>query len=156
MPFTNAFDWDGFDFVAMALLLGGAGTAVELSASRSRSIDWRAGAGFAVVAAVLLIWINLAAGIIGTEANAMNLLFLVLPAVAFAGSFAVKFSPSAMARVMALSAFALALVPPVAWIFVPRLPPADIAEALALTCFFAALWLLSAWFFKRAAREQAR
>jgi hypothetical protein len=152
MRFTGEVTWDWFDFAAMGLLLGSVGIGLELTAGRSRTISYRAGAGVALIAAFLLIWINLAVGVIGNEANRVNVLFLLVPASAVAGCVVVRFRPAAMAVVMAISAFALVLVPPMAWIFVPGLPTWDIVEASALTGFFAVLWLLSAWLFRLTAQ----
>jgi hypothetical protein len=156
MLFTDAVDWDWFDFAAMALLLGCTGLAVEFLATRSRSTSYRAGAGLGLLAAFLLIWINLAVGIIGSEANPANRVFLLAPAVLAAAAIVVRFRPAGMAFVMVLSAFALVLVPPAAWIFMRQLPPHDILEALGVTGLLAAMWLLSAMLFRRAAREQVR
>jgi hypothetical protein len=153
MRVTAEVTWDRFDFALMGMLLGGMGIAMEFAASRSRSPHYRAGAAVAVVTAFMLIWLNLAVGIIGSEDNWVNVMFLLVAAATAAGSLLVRFRPAAMALVMAIGALALAIVPLLAWILAPGLPARDIAEAAVLTGCFAVFWLLSASLFKRAGKD---
>jgi hypothetical protein len=156
MVFTDAVDWDWFDFSAMAPLLGCTGLAVEFLAGRACSTSYRAGAGLGMLAAFLLIWINLAVGIIGSEANPANRVFLLAPALLAVAAIVVRFRPAGMAFVMVHSAFALVLVPLAAWIFMRHVPLRDLVEALGVTGLLATLWLMSAMLFRRAVRDEVR
>lgn len=63
MVFSTQVNWGPGDFAAAALLLGGTGLGLELAArlpARARLI-----AAAAVAGAALLIWVELAVGIIG-------------------------------------------------------------------------------------------
>jgi hypothetical protein len=57
--------WDVFDFAVAAILLAGTGLAYRL-VSRKVSPEHRAVVGLAVVAALLLVWAELAVGVFGT------------------------------------------------------------------------------------------
>src|SRR5690606_39764334 len=67
--------WGPFDFVFAAVLLFGSTGLVDLAIRRGGSVAYRLGAALAVLAALLLIWINAAVGVIGNEDNPANLLF---------------------------------------------------------------------------------
>ena len=95
----------------------------------------------------LLVWVNLAVGIIGTEHDPANLMFGGVLMVGAAGALIARFAPRGMARALAATALAQALVGGI--VFIAGLS----FEAVPLCAFFAALWLTSAWLFRRAARE---
>ena len=81
MQFTNQVSWDETDFLVMGAMLFGACGAWELAARMTGNSAYRAAVGVAVVAAFLLIWINLAVGIIGSEDNPANLMYLGVLAI---------------------------------------------------------------------------
>lgn len=152
MQITAEVRWGAGDFVVMALLLGSIGLAAEVLAARANGNAYRMAAGTALAAAFLLIWINLAVGIIGDEGNPANLMFAGVLAIGCGGAIAARLRPSGMARGMTATALAQALAGGVAlgaglgaessgW-------PWDVA---GLTGLFTALWLLSAWLFRVAA-----
>jgi hypothetical protein len=101
MQFTSEVDWDETDFIAMGFIFGSLGLALEFMISRSDSIAYRIASGIAILAAFLLIWANLAVGMIGDENNPYNLLFGGVLAIALAGSIAARFRPTGMALVAA-------------------------------------------------------
>ena len=72
MQFSAEVDWNLFDFVVAGTLLFGSGLTYELIASKAGNTAYRAAVGVAVAAALLLVWINLAVGIIGSEDNPVN------------------------------------------------------------------------------------
>ena len=139
-----------FDKVAVRVRVGvvAFGLAFELAARRTGDTAYRAAAAVVLAAAFLLVWLNLAVGIIGSEDNPANLMFGGVLAVGIAGAALARFRPDGMARAMVATAFAQALAGAMAviagW--------GSTAQVLSLTVFFAALWLLSAWLFRKAAR----
>ena len=62
---TDAMAWGAEDFVAAALLLGAAGLAIEVAVRVVRGRAARIAAPFAVLAALLLVWAELAVGLVG-------------------------------------------------------------------------------------------
>jgi hypothetical protein len=150
MRFTDEVDWDGTDFILAGALIGGAGLTFELAARASANGAYRAAVGLALAAAFLLVWLNLAVGIIGTEDDPLNLMFGGVLAVGIVGATIARFQPDGMARALLVTALAQALVAVVALI-----AGLGLTEPIwALTGYFAALWLGSAWLFRRAARER--
>src|SRR3712207_3518377 len=110
MQFTNEMKWDHTDFIVFGVMLFGACGVFELAARMTPSFAYRAAVGIAVVAAFILIWMNLAVGVIGSEDNPANLMYAGVLAVAITGAFIVRFRPHGMARVLVATAFAQALV----------------------------------------------
>jgi hypothetical protein len=155
MQFTDEVDWTVFDFLFMGVLLGGVGIALELAVRKTRNAVYRTAAGVALAATILLIWINGAVGIIGSEQEDANLLYGGVLAVALIGAIMARFRPAGMAPAMSSTALAQALVPVIASTFWPESKALVWSpEVPALTGFFAAMWLISAWLFRKAAREQ--
>ena len=156
MPFTDQMNWDGTDFFAFGIMLLGVCGAYELAARVMGSTAFRAAVGVAVVAAFILIWMNLAVGIIGSEDNPANLMYAGVLAVAVLGGLVVRFQPHGMAHVLVATALAQAVVGVIALSAGLGSTGANWPQVIVvLTGFFSALWLLSAWLFRKAAREPA-
>lgn len=155
MQFTAEVDWDVADFVTIGALLFAACGAIEMGARATRSTAYRAAVAVAVGAAFLLIWINLAVGIIGSEGNPANLMFAGVLAVGLIGAAIARFRPHGMAWAMAATAVAQGLVGLIALVAGWGAAGANWPQVIVvLTGFFVALWLASAWLFRRAARGQ--
>lgn len=140
MQFTAEVNWTAFDFVFAGSLLFGTGLAYSFLAAKAGSIAYRAGAALAVVGALLLIWANLAVGIIGDENNPYNLMYAGVLAVGLVGVLVARFRPRGMAFAMVAMAVTQILIAMVAAI-------AGLGSTLAVTVFFVALWLSSARLF---------
>jgi hypothetical protein len=155
MQFTDEVVWNETDFAVVGAMLFGACGAYELAARMTGNFAYRAAVGLAVVAAFILIWISLAVGIIGSEDDPANLMYGGVLAVGILGALIGRFQPHGMARALAATALAQALVGVVALIAGSGSTGANWPAAIvSLTGFFAALWLVSAWLFRKAARDQ--
>ena len=146
MQFTSEVAWTGFDFLLFGVMLTILGGGIELAVRMSRHHAYHAAAGIALVAGFLLVWMNLAVGIIGNEENPLNLMYGGVLAVGLLGTLIARFRPAGMVRVMVAMAIAQLLV-------------AVIAQAAGhftwvLTAVFIGAWLASAWLFKTTARAQ--
>ena len=150
MQFTDEVNWDAADFAFAAILIVGTGTAFELAARRSSNAPYRAAMGFAVVAAFLLVWMNAAVGIIGSEDNPANLMYVAVLAVAIIGAALARLKPQGMTLVLVATAFTQLAVGAIALSFGLGSPHSEGVEILGLTGLFAGLWLMSAWLFRRA------
>jgi hypothetical protein len=75
MQFTNEVVWDVADFIVAGVLLFGTGLTYKLAAIKVGNIVYRSAVGFAFTAAFILIWVNGAVGIIGSENNDANLMY---------------------------------------------------------------------------------
>jgi hypothetical protein len=150
---TPEMDWNAFDFVYVAVLLGGTGLCLELAA-RKGDAAYLLATATAMAAGALLLTVGGAVGIIGSERGDANALYLGVLAVALLGVIAARFRPAGMAPAMAAAAAATVLVPVIAWIGWPEARAAVLApEVFGSTLFFGAAWLASAWLFRRSGRD---
>jgi hypothetical protein len=147
MQFTHEVAWDAADFIVIGAMLLAACVAFEIASRMARSNAYRLAALVAIGAGFVLVWMNLAVGIIGNEDNPANLLFAGVLVVGLAGSLIAQLKPAGMARAMAATAIAQGAVG------VYALHGAHV-EAVVLTLFFVAIWLASAHLFRRAARAK--
>ncbi len=122
MQFTDEVNWGLLDFIVMGFLLFGTGLTYVLISRISERIAYRTAVGVAVVAGFLLIWMNLAVGIIGSENNPVNLIYLGVLAIGIIGAVISHLRPLGMARTMFASAIAQMLVPVIVLIFWRILP----------------------------------
>ncbi len=150
MQFTREVNWTGSDFAVMGFMLLTFCCTYEFAVWLSGNIAYRAAFGIALAASFILVWLNLAVGIIGDENNPPNLMFGGVLAVGFIGAIIARFRPRGMSRALVATAFAQALVGVIAaaanWGY----------EAAALGIFFCAMWLASAALFRAASVESQR
>lgn len=156
LPLVMGAPWTLFDYIVAGALLGGAGLVLELVVRASGSLAYRAGAGLAVAAAFLLVWVNGAVGFLGNEDNPANLIFAGVIAVAVLGSVISGFKARGMALAMFAAAAAQVAVGVIAWTQGWTSPgSAGLYEVVMGTCVFGALWLVSGGLFRLAASRSA-
>lgn len=159
MQFTDDVAWGPMDFIAAGVLLFGAGLTYELVASRVADHAYRVAVGAAMAVALLLIWVNLAVGLIafagGPEArlpsepeqhNAANVVYLGVLAVGLISAVIGRLRADGMARALLATAIAQALVPVIAeMIWTSQVTPVEASWSLfGVNGFFVALWAGSA------------
>jgi hypothetical protein len=125
---------------------------MELAVRKTGNAAYRTAAAVALTATFLLVWINATVGMIGSEQEDANLLYGGVLAVGLIGAAIARFRPGGLARAMAATAVAQAMV----LVIAPISGAGSTAlvwspDVLVLTGFFAAMWLLSAWLFRKAA-----
>ncbi len=136
--------WTTFDFVAWGVMLLVAAGVCEIGLRLSGDLAYRAGMVVAVGTSFLIVWSNLAVGIIGNEDNPLNQIFFGVIAIGIVGSFLARFRPRGMALAMAATAaaqFGTAFV-----------ALADGQIIFVIVGVFSLGWLLAAWLFREAAR----
>jgi hypothetical protein len=158
MQFTDEVNWTMSDFVFATVLIGGVGLLYELAARSTGGLAYRAAVGIALAATFLLVWVNGAVGIIGSENNPANGIFAGVLAVGIIGALLARFRPAGMAYARLVTALAQALVGAIAFLAgwgydePAALPPYVVIPAA--TGVFTGMWLLSAWLFGSSARRQ--
>lgn len=157
MQFSGEVNWTSMDFAVAGFLLFGSGMASALIARSTTLVAGRAAACIAVAAALMLIWVNLAVGIIGSENNPANLMYAGVVAIEVTGIAVARLRPRGMAYALFATALAQALVAAIALAggLGAAEPPGRLG-ILVLNGFFVALFAASAWLFRRAARAQPR
>lgn len=154
MQFTGEVNWGPGDFLTMGTMLAAACGTVELGARASASLAYRVAVSIAVLLSFLLVWMNLAAGIIGAENNPANLMFAGVIAVAVVGSALARGREAGMTMAMSAAAAAQAAVAAIAL-------AGDMGAGepvwpwgfAVLMVGFTGGWLSSAWLFRAASRS---
>jgi hypothetical protein len=157
MQFTAEVNWGPLDFVVMGILLFGTGLTFVLISRVSESFFYHIAVGVAVVAILLLVWMNLAVGIIGSEGNPANLLYAGVVATCIIGAGLSRLRSSGMARTMFTAAFVQMLVP----VIVLFLSPSSLEESpgiggvFVLNAFFSLLFIVSGLLFRKVASMES-
>ncbi len=148
MQFTNEVNWTLGDFVFAALLILGVGVPFELAVRKSGNTVYRIAIGVALVTAFLLVWTNLAVGLIGNEGEPANLMYFGVLAVGLVGAFMVRFQARGMAFTLLATGVAQMLVAGIVLLAgMHEVAGSSVGEVLKVTGFFAALWLTSGGLF---------
>ncbi len=115
------------------------------------STAYRLAAGLAITAALLIVWMNLAAGLMGLEDDdPANLLYVGVLAVGFTGALIARLEPGGLARALLATALAQALVGAIALNYPNTASPVQIVFLHGL---FVALFAGAALLFRQAARS---
>jgi hypothetical protein len=130
------------------------GAVIAYKQTKTHGTAYRAAVGVALAVAFLLAWVNLAVGIIGSEDNPANLMYVGVLAVGIVGATIARFRPHGMARALFVTALAQALVAVIALIAGLGLPWSPPVEILGVNGFFVALFVGSGLLFRYAARER--
>jgi hypothetical protein len=150
MQFTAEVDWSPGDFLVFGAMLLAAGGALELLLRANRSASYRLGAAVAVLTGFLLVWANLAVGIVGDGGNPANLAFLAVPVVGVVGATLARLRPrGTVFAMLAVAAVQLAL----GLAFLAHHP----LEIGAITAALTVPWLIAAglfWLSSQAARQR--
>jgi hypothetical protein len=155
IPLLAAPAWSMADFVVAGALIFGTGLSYVLVARKAGNIAYRVAVGVALVAALLLVWINFAVGVIGTEDELANLMYVGVLAVGTIGAIVARFRPHGMSRALLATALAQALVAAIALTFGLGSEWSRPVEILGVTGLFVALFVGSALLFRYAGRQQA-
>ena len=144
MRLTGQGDWTAFDYVAASLLLGGVCIGLELAMRLSAAWTYRLAAIMTVVGGFLMVWANLAVGIIGNEGNPQNLIFYAVLLIGLAGALYTKFEPNGLKwtlRTMAAAQLTVFLIAAfLDWSLLP-----------VFTVVYFSLWLIAGEMFGKSA-----
>ena len=153
MQFTREMNWGADDFLFVGVLLGTIGLLVELGMRAANDWWYRAAYLLALLATLLVIWVNVAVGIVGSDDNPNNALFFWALLVGAGGAAIAKLRAKGMALAMLATAIGLWLALAIAQggpIDEPWVPA--IREVVG-TSLFALMFVASAALFQRSARR---
>ena len=153
MQFSEQVNWGPGDFAVAAVLLAGAGLAYRLVARTKGPNTYRFAAAVAIAATLLLIWMNLAVGLIGSENHPANLMYLGVIAVAITGAGIARFEAQGMARALFATAMAHTMVLVIALMTgLAEITGNSVSAMVNINGFFILLFLVSALLFRHTAR----
>ena len=140
----------GVFLLAFVLALGGARVAYELFMMKKQvNRAYMLAFGLAIVAVLLLVWMNVAVGgILGD--NPANMMYFGVLLVGLSGAIIARLEPKGLSRALFTTAFAMVLVPLVAWAIGTPAFANGLAAVFGLHVCFAWLFAGSALLFRRA------
>jgi hypothetical protein len=148
---AEGWAWNTADFVIVWIVVASAMAAYRLVATKAPNRTYRVATGVAVIAGVILMWINGAVGLIGNENNPANLMYGGVLAVGLLGAAIARLRPLGMAWALLATAFAQFLVPVIAVIiWRPDFSP-GVVQVFILNFCFVLLFAGSALLFRRSA-----
>ena len=116
-----------------------------------QNTTYRFAVGIALMAAFLVVWINLAVGIIGEPEDRANLMYIGVLAVGIIGAVIARFQPHRMSSALFATALAQALVATITALAGLGFPPTPPRSLLILNGILITLWVGSALLFRKAA-----
>lgn len=155
MQFTQEVKWTLSDFIIMGILIFSTGFAYVLLSRYAPGFIHRAAIGLAIGTTFLLIWVNLAVGLIGSGPHASNFMYIGVLAVVIAGAFFSMFAAKGMEWTMFGAALSLILIAAIALLAkMQTYTGSSVGEIIGVNAFFAFLYCISGLLFRYVARQQ--
>lgn len=148
MRFTNEVAWTGGDFMVFGAMLLSACVAFETSTRVARVPSFLLASMIAIGASFLLLWANLAVGIVDEPDHPANLMFLGVLVVGTVGAGLARLRARGMSFAMVAMAAAQVVAGGIAMGMDTQEPPGFVA---AFTGLYVVAWLTSALLFRKAA-----
>jgi hypothetical protein len=145
---VEGVDWTASDFVAMGVILAIAGGSFEVVMRMSGDWLYRAAGAVAIGAGFLLVWANLAVGLVADGPTPFNLAFMGVLGIGVVGALATRFDARGLSNTLLAMALVHAGVVVAALMFGPD------ARGATLTALWLLPWLLAAALFRRAVRQK--
>ncbi|MDN4163951.1 hypothetical protein QWY31_00480 [Cytophagales bacterium LB-30] len=156
MQFTPEVNWSVGDFMLMGALLFITGSAYVLLARLFDSFIHRIAAAWAIGSTFLLIWVNLAVGLIGSGPHWGNYMYLGVLVVGLLGLIFSNFSTQGLERAlyaMTGSVVVIALIALLAG--AESFPGSSVKEIIGVNTFFAMLFAVGGILFRYAGHVKA-
>lgn len=154
MQFTSEVVWTFSDFIFAGSLIFGTGLTYKIVTRDSEKLIYRAAVGTTLLTGFLLIWVNGAVGVIGSEANPFNIAYYGVIFIGLLGTIITRLKPKGMSLAMLNTALTQALVTATALIGgFYQSPPSSVTEILGINGFFIGLWCISALLFRNAGQK---
>jgi hypothetical protein len=151
---VEGWAWDASDFMVMWTLIASVIFTYKLVTGKAARGAYRMAAGLALTTGLVLIWINGAVGLIGSEDNPANLLFAGVLAIGVVGAVIARLEPLGLAWTLFVMTFAQLLVPLVALMVWPANFSPGVLPVFVLNGAFVVLFAVSALLFWHAGRRQ--
>ena len=128
-------------------LLSLLGVGIEVGLNLSTNLAYRLGTAAAALTGFVIVWANMAVGIVGEPENPLNLLYVGVLAIAIGGALVARFKARGLRNAMAAAALATVIAGLAATGSEPAI--------LGVTGLFLTGWVASALLFAKAERDGA-
>jgi len=157
MQFTTEVKWSFMDFIVMGALIFVTGISFMWVTRSSSDITYRVAAALAFGSGFLMIWANLAVGLIGSGPNTGNLMYAGIIVVGAVGTILSRLKPEGMTKTMYAVVLALALHTTISLLTgIHEYAGTSSTEIIGINGFFASLFLVAALLFHYAGHKPSR
>lgn len=157
MQFSNEINWSVSDFIISGIMIFSTGLAYVLFTRKHADLIYKAACALSLFSSLLMVWSNLAVGLIGHESTPINLLYFGVLGLGIIGTFIAGFKPYAMARVLFIMATGVVGITVIALMFdMQELPGSSFTEVIGVNAFFITLFMISAGLFQFADRSDSQ
>lgn len=157
MQFSTEVNWSPIDFIFMGALIFGIGFSYVLATRFVSNIVYKVAIGAALGSTFLMIWSNLAVGLIGGGPHWGNFMYMGVIAVGIIGTILSRFTPAGMERAMYAMAFSFVLIAGIALSAnMQEYPQSSVVEIIGVNGFFALLFSVAGLLFRYVALEQSK
>ena len=155
MQFTNEVNWSVPDFIIAGTLLFTTGTLLALVLKLKADIIYRVAFIVAIGTTFLMVWANLAVGLLGARPNLGNLMHIGVVAVLFTGIYLSRFKSAGLELAMFTTSFSLVLLAVIAVLAkMHQYLTSSVTEIIGVNLFFCALFIVSGLLFRFVALSQ--
>jgi hypothetical protein len=157
MQFTNEVNWSPADFIIMGALLFAIGFSFVLATRFVSNIVYKIAISFALGSTFLMVWSNLAVGLIGGGAHWGNFMYMGVLAVGIIGTILSRLTPGGIEWTMYGMSFTFVLIAAIAlFANMQEYPGSSVLEIIGVNGFFALLYAVSGLLFRFVALEQSK
>lgn len=150
-------NWTGFDFLFAGTIIFCTGFTYKLITMQQSNVIYRIATGLGLASGLFLIWSNLAVGLIGSEDNPANAMYLAVIAIGVIGVVAAKFKAAKMAYALfGMAATQLIITLISISLGLHNSPGSSVTELLSINGFFITLFVVSGLLFQWAAEENSQ
>ena len=148
---ADGIAWTTFDFAVAWVLIASVVLAYKLITRKAGSMAYSVAAAVGLGAGFLLIWINVAVGVIGSSENPVNLLYAAVLVIGAFTAVGARFEPTGMSWALFATALAQFMVPVVALAIAPHDFSPGVGPVFGLNFIFVLLFAASGLLFRHAA-----
>jgi hypothetical protein len=154
MQFTTEVNWSIGDFILMGLLIFGTGSAYVLLTRFANNLVYRIAMAAALGTTFLMIWANLAVGLIGSGPHAGNLMYLGVIVVGVIGTIFSRFTSVGLERTMYAMSFSIVILAIIALLAnMDEYAGSSVKEIIMVNAFFALLYAIAGLLFRFEAQQ---
>lgn len=153
LTLAGKLDWGVMDFVFVAVVLFGGLGAYRFVSGRGQGRTFHLAVALSLITALSMIWITLAVGIIGSEDNQANIMYVAVLGIGLLGSIIARFRAPGMKWTMVWVTIAQFAVTILAYTIWKPETEQHVFSTAVLNLFYVMLFLSSAVLFHRASRQ---
>lgn len=146
-------NWDALDYMVALALLGASAAAYWIATRPARSVWHHLAVMIGAGGALLLLWMQLAVGLVGDGDHPINQAMGLVLVVSAIGALLSRFRASGMRTTLLVAAGTQMVLGALGFILLPAMYFSDI---FLVTAFFSGLWTASAFLFHLACLKELR